>query len=141
MDSQLMEHSWTTQLLSRTVEAVERWEALPCVIKLTGGYQVQIESLWRLLSDGTLVRTSEDDGQLFDHKYPVDAMSDLSKRLAGRTLGSVEVVSGTADLILGFGNQVLQVVSSSSGYEAWQVEGPQGTVAVGQGGGKTAVWD
>jgi hypothetical protein len=135
-----MEQSWTTQLLGRSVEEVERWEVLPYVVKLSGGYRVQIESLWRLLADGTLARTSEDDGQLFGHKHPVNAALELSKRLVGCSLGSVEVVPGTADLILGFGAYVLQVVSTSAGYEAWQVEGPQGTVAVGQGGGNVAVW-
>ena len=135
-----MEHSWTDQLLGRTVEAVERWEALPCVVKLSGGYRLQIEGIWRLLADGSLARTGEDDGQSFGHKSPVDAISDLSVGLIGCALHSVEVVPGTADLILSFGHHVLQVVSNSSGYEAWQVEGPQGTVAVGQGGGKVAVW-
>ena len=135
-----MEHSWIHQLLGRTVEAVDRWEALPCVVRLSGGYRVQIESLWRLLTDGNLGLTSEDDGQYFGHESPVNAISDLSVALVGCPLHSVEVAPGTADLILGIGSHVLQIVSNSSGYEAWQVEGPQGTVAVGQGGGNVAVW-
>ena len=102
-----MEHSWTDQLLGRTVEAVERWEALPCVVKLSGGYRLQIEGLWRLLADGSLARTCEDDGQSFGHKSPVDAISDLSVGLIGCALHSVEVVPGTADLILSFGHHVL----------------------------------
>jgi hypothetical protein len=135
-----MESPWTDQLLNHSVESVDRWEALPCVVKLSGGYSVQIEGLWRLLVGGALARTSEDDGQLFGHKNPVNAVSELSEQLIGCTLDSVEVIPGTADLILGFGNRVLQAVSTSAGYEAWQVEGPQGTVAVGQGGGNVAVW-
>jgi hypothetical protein len=87
-----------------------------------------------------LVLTSGDDGQLFGQEHPVDAISDLSQRLVGRSVDSVGVTPGTADLIVGFGPNMLQVVSSSSGYEAWQVEGPQSTVAVGQGGGIVAVW-
>ena len=135
-----MEDSWTSQLVGQTVEAVERWEALPCIVRLTGGYRVQIESLWRLLSSGTLVRTSRDEGQLFSHSEPVQALSDLSRELYGRTLTALQVTQGTADLTLHFGAQVLQVVADSSGYEAWQVEGPTGTVAVGQGGGNVVVW-
>ena len=104
-----MEHSWTDQLLGRTVEAVERWEALPCVVKLSGGYRLQIEGLWRLLADGSLARTGEDDGQSFGHKSPVDAISDLSVGLIGCALHSVEVVPGTADLILSFGHHVLHM--------------------------------
>ncbi|WP_414637002.1 DUF6188 family protein [Arenimonas sp.] len=135
-----MESSWTDQLLNRSVESVDRWEALPCVVKLSGGYSVQIEGLWRLLVDGALTRTREDEGQVFGHRDPVNAMSELSEHLIGCRLASVEVAPGTADLILGFGNRELHVVSTSAGYEAWQVEGPQGTVAVGQGGGSVAVW-
>lgn len=135
-----MEHYWTAQLLGRSVESVEHWEALPCVVNLSGGYRIQIEALWRLLEGDTLVLTSQDNGQLFGRKHPVDAISDLSQRLMGRSVESVGVTAGTADLTVGFGRNLLQVVSNSSGYEAWQVEGPQGTVAVGQGGSNVAVW-
>lgn len=136
-----MQHPWIAQLLNRTVESVERWEALPCVVKLSGGYRLQIEGLWRLLSDGTLTRTSEDEGQRFGLPVAVDSISELSRALVGRTIGSAEVVPGTADLILSFGHHVLQAISTSAGYEAWQVEGPEGTVVVGQGGGNVVVWD
>ena len=135
-----MKDSWTSQLTGRTVDAVEQWEGCPCVIKLSGGYRVQIESLWRLLSSGTLALTSRDEGQLFGRKEPVHAISELSNKLLGHTLTAVQVSRETADLTLNFGGQSLQVVSDSSGYEAWQVAGPIGIVAVGQGGGNVAVW-
>lgn len=135
-----MDTFWTAQLTDRTVEAVEQWEALPCVVQLSGGYRVQIESLWRLLSGQVLTLTSRDDGQLFGRSSPVRAIPELAAHLAGRRLSTVHVTSGTADLTLVFGTLELQVVSDSSGYEAWQIEGPQGTVAVGQGGGNVAVF-
>ena len=84
--------------------------------------------------------TSQDEGQLFGNKVPVQAMSELSRKLHGRTLTSIEVTQGTADLHLHFSHHILQAIADSSGYEAWQVEGPSGTVAVGQGGGNVAVW-
>ena len=136
-----MEDSWTLQLAGRTIEAVEAWEACPCIIRFSGGYRLQIESLWRLLSSGTLVLTSEDDGQFFGHEEPVHVIPALSQKLLGKTLTSIQVGQGTADLTLYFSKHTLQVISNSSGYEAWQVEGPAGTVAVGQGGGNVAVWD
>lgn len=135
-----MDSSWTTQLLGRTIETVECWEALPCVINLSGGYRIKIECIWRLLSNGDLALTSEDNGQRFGHKNPIDAIAELSKDLVGCSLSTVDVTPGTADLILGFGQHTLQAISNSSGYEAWQVEGPQNIVAVGQGGGNVAVW-
>ena len=138
---QLMDDSWISQLIGRTVDSVERWEGCPCVIKLSGGYRIQIESLWRLLSSGKLVLTSHDEGQFFGRKKPVLAISELSAKLLGHRVDAVQVAEGTADLTFHISGQVLQVVADSSGYEAWQVEAPTGTVAVGQGGGNVAVWD
>lgn len=136
-----MKDSWTSQLIGRKVDAVEQWEGCPCIIALAGGYRVNIESLWRLLSSGALALTSRDEGQLFGRNEPVRAIPELCSRLLGQTLTAVHVAQETADLTLHFGEQALQVLSDSSGYEAWQVEGPGGTVAVGQGGGNVAVWD
>jgi hypothetical protein len=135
-----MDASWTSQLVGRIVDAVERREGGACVVALAGGYCVQIESLWRLLSSGTLALTSQDEGQLFGRNEPVQAIQELSSKLQGHTLTAIQVAPGTADLTLQFGGYSLQAVADSSGYEAWQVNGPGGIVAVGQGGGNVAVW-
>ena len=136
-----MDDSWTSQLIGQTVNAIEQWEGGTCAITLTGGYNVQIESLWRLLISGTLTRTSQDEGQLFGLNEPVHAVSELSGKLLGHTLIAVQVAQGTADLTLHCGVLILQAVADSSGYEAWQVVGPSGMVAVGQGGGNVVVYD
>lgn len=136
-----MDTSWTVQLTNQTVEAVEQGEPLPCVIRLSGGYRVQIQSLWRLLSDQVLVLTSLDDGQVFGHSSPVRAVPELAAHLLGRRVSAVQVGRGTGDLTCVFGSAELQIISDSSGYEAWQVEGPEGPIAVGQGGGQVTVWD
>jgi hypothetical protein len=107
---------------------------------LAGGYRVQIESLWRLVTSGAVALTSKDEGQLFGLNEPVRCVSELSSKLCGRVLDAVQVLPGTADLTLHLGAQTLQVITDSSGYEAWQVEGPAGMVAVGQGGGNVSVW-
>jgi len=136
-----MTDSWTSQLIGRTANSIEQWEGCPCAIILSDGYCIQIESLWRLLSSGILVRTSRDEGQLFGHIEPVQALSELSSKLHGCTLTSAKVTQGTADLTLHFDELTLQVIADSGGYEAWQVVGPTGIVAVGLGGGNVAVWD
>src|SRR5688500_1969336 len=112
-----MEDSWTSQLTNRIVDAVEQWEGGTCVITLAGGYRVQIDSLWRLLSSGALALTSQDDGQTFGRNEPVNAISELSSKLLGQTLTTVQVAQGTADLTLHFGGQILQAIADSSGYE------------------------
>ena len=135
-----MTDSWTSQIIGKTVDTIEQWEGCPCVITFSGGYRVQVESLWRLLSSGTLVLTSRDDGQFFGREQPVQALVELSNKLTGLSLSAVHFSADTADLTLNFGGHTFQVISDSSGYEAWQLEGPSGTVAVGQGGGNVAVF-
>ena len=135
-----MEAPWSSQLIGRTVDTIEQWEGCACVVGLAGGYSVQIESLWRLRSSGTLTLTSRDEGQLFGRNGPARAIKELSSKLLGQTLTAVQVAPGTADLTLQFGGYVLQAVAESSGYEAWQVNGPAGIVAAGQGGGNVAAW-
>jgi hypothetical protein len=135
-----MEAAWTLQLIGRTVEAIEQWDGGACVVALAGGYSVQIESLWRFLSSGALALTSGDEGQHFGRREPVRAIPELSSKLLGHTLTAVQVATGTADLTLQFGGDSLQAVADSSGYEAWQVHGPEGILAVGQGGGNVAVF-
>ena len=134
-----MEDSWTQQLIGRAVESVRRRDDGSWLVTLADGYRIQIECLWRLLSAGKLALTSRDDGQLFGRKEPVLAISELAIKLIGSVVDTVQVATGTADLTLHFHEQILQLISDSSGYEAWQVEGPAGTVAVGQGGGNVAV--
>jgi hypothetical protein len=135
-----MEGSWTSQLVGKTVTSIERSNSCACVVSLSGGYRVQVESLWRLVTSAALLLTSRDDGQRFGRKEPVRALAELSDELVGDTIVAVQLGQGTADLSLHFKQKTFQVVSDSSGYEAWQVVGPAGTVAVGQGGGDVAVW-
>lgn len=132
--------SWTDQLTGREVEAVERRDGGACVVRLSGGFRIHIESLWRLLSGGRLRLTSQDDGHLFGRRLAVQAVPELAAAIVGYRVALVEVVPGTGDLTVSFGDIALEAVSDSSGYEAWQVEGPKGMLAVGQGGGNVAVF-
>ena len=136
-----MRADWISQLVGQTVKAVGQWGGCPCAITLTNGYRVNVESLWRLLSSGVLKLTSQDEGQLFGRDTPVRALAILSDELIGHVLVDVCVTEGTADLQLNFGKIAFQVISDSSGYEAWRVEGLSGILAVGQGGGAVVVWD
>lgn len=136
-----MDGSWESQLVGRTVAAIEQWEGGVCVVALAGGYAVQIESLWRLVSAGTLSLSSKDDGQRFGRSEPIRAVQELSMKLLGRPLTAIYVTPGIADLTLEFGEHSLQAIADSSGYEAWQVNGPGGTVVVGRGGGNVTVRD
>ncbi|HEU4951762.1 MAG TPA: hypothetical protein VFT46_07405, partial [Holophagaceae bacterium] len=104
-------------------------------LQFVGGYTLRSQSLWRLIKSNQLNLTSLDDGQRFGLGHPIDALVSLSDQLSGMAVRAITVMEGTADLTLDFGENKLQIISDSSGYEAWQILGPDGLVAVGQGGG------
>jgi hypothetical protein len=131
-----MDSAWSAQLFGRTVEAIEQPDHRGCVVVLSDGYAVQIECLWRLLTEHGVALTSRDDGELFGRHAPVRAIPELLSALRGLAITSVQVAHRTGDLTIGFEGVSLQVIAESSGYEAWQVHGPLGTLAIGQGGGR-----
>jgi Family of unknown function (DUF6188) len=95
--------------------------------------------LWRLVESGRIRFTSEDDRQQFGLPAPVDAASEVNKRLAGASVEAVELRQGLLDLELRFSTgRSLQIIPDSSGYEAWNVcSGTRQFIAVG--GGELAI--
>ena len=105
--------------------------------RLSSSGSITAESLWRLIRDGRIAVTGEDHGQQFGLPAPVDAASRVLSILAGATIQRVEIRDGTADLIIHFDHSFrLEVLSSSSGYESWQIYEPDGGCVVAQGGGQ-----
>jgi hypothetical protein len=102
-------------------------------------------SLWRIISNDRLVLCDEDDGQIFGRSAPVDAQANARLLLVGNIVRNVVVVDETADLRISFENaSTLELISNSSGYEAWQavIDDRQGqTSIIGLGGGGTAIWN
>ena len=99
-----------------------------------------VACLWRLVEASRIRFTSEDDGQQFGLPAPVDAASEINRRLAGAAVEAVELREGLLDLELRFSTgQSLQVIPDSSGYEAWQASsGNRQFIAVG--GGELAIF-
>ncbi len=88
-------------------------------------HRLQVESLWRLVVSGRLLVTSEDHGHQFGLPARVDCLSELRQQIIGATIENVRVRSGTIDITLDFGSErILEVITTSAGYEAWQVGGP-----------------
>jgi hypothetical protein len=78
-------------------------------------------SLWRITKSGSLYASSEDHGQVFGLAEPYDARVPL-RMLVGCSLLGVELSSETTDLSLRFAKQlVLQVLTTSLGYEGWSI--------------------
>jgi hypothetical protein len=95
---------------------------------------LQVECLWRLVETGKLRATSEDHGHQFGLPAPVDCVAELRRQLVGATVEDVKVRAGTIDITLAFGSgRALEVIPTSTGYEAWQVNAP-GVLIVGHPG-------
>ncbi len=78
--------------------------------------------LWRVLEDGRIRLTSEDDGHKFGLPAPMDAVHEINIWLGGIAIQKVELTEGTLDLRLYFENgYVFEMLPNSSGYEAWDI--------------------
>jgi hypothetical protein len=81
------------------------------------------QSLWRLVSEEAIEITSEDDGQQFGRETPVRAAEELKAKIGERRISDVCIDDATSDLTFHFGQGLrLEIISTSSGYEAWSLE-------------------
>lgn len=81
---------------------------------------MNVSTLWRILVDGRLALTSDDDGHVYGLPQPIDAEARALALLGGRTVTSFHCDEQTADLHLTFGADLrLECLTGSSGYESW----------------------
>lgn len=103
----------------------------------TEGVSLVVSCPWRLLAQGRIQVSADDDGQQFGLPEPIDAAQVATGLLAGCRARAVSVRSGVLDLVIEFdGNHTLEVLPVSSGYEAWQIDRPSdhsSVIAVGGG--------
>jgi hypothetical protein len=92
---------------------------------------------WRLVTDEGIVVSSEDDGHLFGLPAPVDAERDANRAVLGETLIAIKMHRATADLRFTLtSGVVIEVITTSRGYESWQAYDRAGQLqAVGGNGG------
>jgi hypothetical protein len=118
--------------------AVSKIEKLPpdyWVFQFGNGVALSTQSQWRLLSQDAILLTSEDDGQQYGLREPVDALARIRELLEGRVVSKVEVDQASADFTISFDNEtVLQIVNLSSGYEAWTLGSEGDFLMVGRNG-------
>jgi hypothetical protein len=90
--------------------------------RFDAGSCVMFQSVWRLVSDTAIQVTSEDDGQKFGLSTPIDAAAHLREMIGDKPISDVRIDSVTSDLTIHFGQHLrLEVVSTSSVYEAWSL--------------------
>ena len=108
-------------LIGAQLESVERLN-LDWDFRFGAGSSLMFQSLWRLVSDKGIEVTSEDGGQQFGLKTPVSAADELREKIGQRSITDVQIDGATSDLTIRFGPALrLEVISTSTGYEAWSL--------------------
>ena len=130
-----------TWMVGRVVASVTLLEPLPWRFEFGENERLDVECLWRVLRDGRVLLTNEDHGQLFGLQSPVDSAQEAMKLLAGVPVTSVSIRATTADVAIRFQDGTeLEIIPTSSGYESWQLRGPDGICYVATGGGAICSW-
>ncbi len=118
-----------------TYDDEAHWWTFP----LGDGYGLGIPCHWQILAEDRVVLASGDHGQVYGLPAPMDAVEEASKRLSGREVTAVSLASGSAELEIEVeGGSVLRTFNDSSGYEGWQLTGPDEKWWVAQGGGNVS---
>lgn len=92
---------------------------------------------WRVLAEGRVAVSNLDDGQKYGLCDAVDARARALHLILGKIVRDASVREDTGDLTISFGDDsALEVLTISSGYEAWQLNKPQAGTLVCTGGGK-----
>ena len=87
----------------------------------SGSLGLAVSAPWRIIFNGRIAFASEDDGQLFGLKSPVNGEAKAGKLLEGRAVTAASLDKETADLTLHFGAATrIDVFNNSMGYEGWQ---------------------
>ena len=102
---------------------------------------IGVECLWRIVENGRVGLTSDDHGHKFGLPAPIDAVARSTDAFSGRRVTAVQLREFTADLLIDFTDDLrLEVIPTSSGYEAWQLRDPSGTSFIAVGGGEVRRW-
>jgi hypothetical protein len=119
-----------TQLLRKSLRVTRRendW-----VFDFGNDAQLHVAALWRFRSKTQILLTDLDDGQLFGLPAPVDAEARANEIVEAATTVSFDFDEATADLRVGLSNGVLlEIITSSGGYESWQAYAGGELLAVG----------
>ena len=119
-------------------------ESTDWVISFGGFDGLTLEAPWRIVQNGRIAFSSQDDGHKFGFPQPIDGEATANSLLKERRVDAVELDRITADLRLHFdGETRLDVFNYSIGYEGWQARfriGGDGVLIIGMGGGDVSIF-
>jgi len=121
-------------LKGKTVLSFTIYEHGLCILGLSGEHGLSAECLVRFIgADGSFF-TVGDHGHQFGLPAPFDAAAAIEESIKGRAIDRASIREETSDLILFFGSDCLEIICDSSGYEAYNLRGPDNLIVVAHGG-------
>jgi hypothetical protein len=105
-----------------------------CSMSLSDGYSMSAETLCRFVGENGDFISSQDDGQMFGLTEPYGAAEKINKAIKGKEIKKADLTEDTGDLTLFVDGGRLEIICNSSGYECYQLNGPDNLIIVGRGG-------
>jgi hypothetical protein len=121
-------------LTNRTIEGFAIGEHGVCSITLSGGISLTQESLLRYVGSSGVFISAEGHRHQFGLPAPYDAEQEIRGKIFGKVIRRVEIAGDTGDLTLDLDDGRIEIICTSSGYEAYQIHGPNNLIMVGRGG-------
>jgi hypothetical protein len=104
------------------------------------GGSIATESDWRLVTKSGIEVASEDHGQIFGLKAPVDAGERVITATKNKKIIDYRIAERTSDLVVRFEDDVsLEFLNLSCGYESWRAQHDEEEV-ICMGGGQLAIF-
>ena len=90
---------------------------------LSEGIGLAVSAPWRIVSAGRIAFASQDDGEMFGLKSPVDGEAEARMHIGSKAITAVMLDRETADLQLHFdAGTRIDMFNNSMGYEGWQAD-------------------
>ncbi len=105
-----------------------------CTLSLSDGYSITTECLVRFTGKNNEFICTTDHGHQFGLEGPFDAEKTIKKLIDNNNILEIEVNQNTGDISLFLESGVFQIICNSSGYECYQINGPNNLIIVGHGG-------
>jgi hypothetical protein len=128
-------------MVGRTVTDCDFSEPSLWWFALSGGGHVQTEMTWRLLTSDKMIACSHDHGHSFGRPAPLDAAAMAIAETMASVIVGVWIDDAAPDLVIEFENgRILQILTTSNGYECWQTCEPSGRCVVVNGSRHAWTW-
>ena len=130
MDKQLLQKLVGDKIISAEYDKdCESW-----LVKFKSEASLNIESMWRLLEKNKISSTCFDHAQSFGNQNTFNAESALTE-MAEYEITSLNCNTNTGDLTLQLEqNFILQIITTSAGYESWQYKSSCGKRVIASNG-------